>query len=338
MRRLLAVVFLLLGVPLLAAAPNAFYSKPTVVVYPFSTNSTSAIDREAISRLATVIASEMANTGKVVVTPAPPATERKDFLSVARLQRADYYVSGYISPLGNGVSVVEQVVSATSGIVVYSQTRQIVTFSDAAGQGDDLATFISRHANRGLADLPPPAEATPTPEPSSGPGANLNKLFSRRKRDASTPAPSTAPASSGTVAAAAARTTEPPKTVAAAPASSNADAFAVLAVAGAPEAALREAARDRVVARTAGVRAESTAAACNGHAPRALLSGILAVKPNGGSAAGGTATFELAATDCAGKVLWRESRSTEANTLALATEHAVDAAVDAYLHPPKRRR
>ncbi len=194
-RRLLAVVLVVLGVPLLAAAPNVFYTKATVVVYPFSTNSANALDREAIARLATIIATEMSNTGKVNVTPAPPGTDRKEYLSTARAQHADFYISGYISPLGDGVSVVEQVVSTTSGIVVYSQTRQIATFADAAGQGDDLATFVSGYANRGLAQITaPPPPPRPSPEPSSGTEANLNKLFSHHRRAASTPAPSAKPA------------------------------------------------------------------------------------------------------------------------------------------------
>ena len=48
--------------------------------------------------------------------PAPPGTERKDYLAVARAEHADYYIAGFLSPLAEGVSVVEQVVSTTSGI------------------------------------------------------------------------------------------------------------------------------------------------------------------------------------------------------------------------------
>ncbi|MDB5029272.1 MAG: hypothetical protein JWO66_2961, partial [Candidatus Eremiobacteraeota bacterium] len=139
MRRLLAVVLVaFLGLPLIAATPNSFAIKPVVIVYPFTANG-SSIDREASSRLATILATKMANTGTVSVVPPPPGTERKDYLAVARAHNADYYISGYISPLGNGVSMVEQVVSATTGIVVYSQSAQINTYEEAGGQGDDLA-------------------------------------------------------------------------------------------------------------------------------------------------------------------------------------------------------
>jgi len=335
----------MLALPLLAAAPNVFYSKPTVIVYPF-TSTTTTIDREASARLATIIATQMGSSGKVVVKPPPPETERKDYLTVARTQGADYYVSGYISALGTGVSVVEQVVSTTTGIVVYSQSTQLVTYQDAAGQGDDLATYISNHANRGLASVPsPPPQTSPSPVPSNGPEANLSRLFGRRKA-ASTPAPKPAPSAPAAaltnVTSPAPAATRAPATVAQAPstATTPASALVVLPVEGAPDAALRQLAEERVRARTGGERAASATAACSGRTPRAVLSGILAVKPNAGNN-GGSAIFELAAKSCGGEVLWRQSRSSEAagpQGVQTAVERAVDAAVEAYLNPPKARR
>ena len=164
MRRFLVVVLVMFfGLPLLAATPPPFSTKATVVVFPFTANG-SQIDREASSRLATIIATRMAETGTVTVIPPPPGTERKDFLSVARASNADYYIAGFISSLGNGVSVVEQVVSSATGIVVFSNTAQLSTYAEAAGQGDDLALFIARHANRAYSSIgtPPPA-TSPTP-------------------------------------------------------------------------------------------------------------------------------------------------------------------------------
>ena len=188
MRRLLAVCLVaFVGLPLLAAAPTSLSIKPSVIVYPFVATG-SSVDRVASSRLATLIATQMANTGKVTVLPPPPGTERKDYLATARAQNADYYVSGFISPLGAGVSLVEQVVSTTTGIVVFSQSTQITTYAEAAGQGDDLAQYISSHANRALAGIgTPPPQTSPTPAASNGPQANLTGLFNRRKK--ATPAP-----------------------------------------------------------------------------------------------------------------------------------------------------
>jgi TolB-like protein len=345
-RRLLAVVLVVLGLPLVAASPNVFYAKPTVIVYPFVSNGSSSIDREASSRLATIIATQMAATGKVTVTPPPPGTERKDYLSAARAHNADYYITGYISPLGSGVSMVEQVVSASSGIVVFSQSAQLTTYNDAAGQGDDLASFISNHANRGLAAVPttPPQSSSPTPVPSTGPEANLGKLFSRRKKAAATPAPAPKPASSAPAATVTNVTTPAPAAaravaVAPPPPPPGVAGYAVLPVEGAPDAALREHAEQRLLSATKGERVATLAAACAKTAPKAVLTGILGVKADGRG--GTTAIVELRATDCAGKVLWQQSRSSDATgsqSQAVAIDRAVEAVVGAYMNPPRRRR
>jgi len=350
-RRFLVVALVaLFSLPLLGAEPLLF-AKPSVIVYPFTAGA-SSVDREASSRLATIIATRMAETGQVTVIPPPPGTERKDYLSVARAHNADYYVSGYISPLGNGVSLVEQVVSTATGIVLFSQSGQINTYNEAAGQGDDLATFISRHANRGLAAIPTaPPRASPTPSATGGPEANLNKLFSSRKKQAATPKPTAAPRASPAAAPAArlSPTSVPapgptavpstaPRTVAAAPAA--AETLAVVPVEGPADAALREIATQHLLARTNGERAATAAAACAAHPVKAVLTGTLSTRPDA-QFGGAGATFELSAHDCAGKLLWHQTHSSDAGGAQgaqLATERAVEAAIGAYLNPPRRRR
>ncbi len=360
MRRLLVVLLVaFLGLPLVAASPPpSFYSKPNVIVFPFISNG-SSVDREASSRLATIIATSMANTGLVTVTPPPPGTDRKDYLNVARTNRSDYYVSGFISPLGNGVSIVEQVVSTATGIVVYSQSTQLNTYNDAAGQGDDLATFVSRHANRGLAAIgtPPPA-VSPTPSASNGPEANLGKLFSRKKKPAAKPtaSPTPKPIVNATAPAAALLNVTPPATTTAqrpaAPTSAPrtaspatvamaaaGESYAALPVTGTADAALRELATTHLTERAHAERAATAAAACTGHALKAVLAGTLTTTPD--ATGGGNAKFELTASDCSGKVLWRQTHGGDATGpqgLQTATERAVEGAIGAYLNPPKRRR
>jgi TolB-like protein len=350
-RRLIAVVLVaVLGLPLLAATPE-FAVKPTAIVYPFTATG-SSVDREASSRLATIIATEMANTGLVTVIPPPPGTERKDYLSVARAQNADYYVAGFISPLGNGVSLVEQLVSTTTGIVIFSQSTQLNTYNEAAAQGDDLAQFVAHHANRAFASIgTPPPQASPTPAPSSGPEANLGKLF-RRKKAAATPSASPKPVAAATEPAAALVNVAPtaparptpaptPKAVAAVPvAAGGTEHYAVLGVDGPADAALREHAAERLAAHAHAERAASTIAACGAQPVRAVFSGILAVRPDP-QFGGASATFELDATDCSGKVVWRESFTRDAGGAQgtqIATERAVDAAIGAYLNPPRPKR
>jgi TolB-like protein len=350
-RRLLAVCLVaFFGFPLVAGAQSSLLIKPSVIVYPFTATG-SSVDREASSRLATVIATRMADTGRVTVVPPPPGTERKDYLSVARAQRADYYVSGFISPLGTGVSLVEQVVSATSGIVVFSQSAQINTYAEAGGQGDDLAQFIAAHANRALAGIgTPPPPSSPTPAASGGPQANLTSILSRRKKSTPTPKPAAKPTPAPAASApASALTNVTPATAApravaaattAAPRAANAETYAVVPVAGSADAALRELATQRLVARTGGEHAQSAAAACAAHAVRAVLTGTLSVRRQT-IFGGGNARFELTASDCAGKVEWRQTHVSEAagtDGQHVATERAVDAAIAAYLERSKGGR
>lgn len=363
MRRLLAVLIAtFVALPLIAATPpSSVYTKPNVIVFPFTSNG-SSVDREASSRIATIIATSMANTGLVTVTPPPPGTQRKDYLTVARANGSEYYVAGFISPLGNGVSIVEQVVSAATGIVVFSQSAQLNTYPDAAGQGDDLAAFVSRHANRAFAAIgtPPPA-ASPTPAASNGPEANLGKLFGRKKKPAATAKPTAAPTSRPVVSAtapaaalvnvpapatsapraAATPTPTPRPAVAAAVAAvAAAETYAVVPVRGTASEALLELAESHLAERAHAERTATAAAACSsGHAPHAILAGLLTVTPEAPS--GGSAKFELTASDCSGRTLWHQTHGGNAigaQGLEAATVRAVEGAIGAYLNPPKPHR
>ncbi|HEV3088872.1 MAG TPA: hypothetical protein VGX96_16795, partial [Candidatus Elarobacter sp.] len=383
MRRFLVVALVaFFGLPLVAGAQTSLFAKPSVIVYPFSA-SASSIDREASSRLATIIATRMAETRQVTVIPPPPGTERKDYLSAARAHNADYYVAGFISPLGNGVSMVEQVVSTTTGIVLYSQTAQLNTYDEASGQGDDLAYFIAHHANRGLAAIgTAPPQTSPTPSATGGPQANVGKLFSRRKKATPTPKPTATAASANIVPTPPARGAVPapptaaprvapapptatpraataapraatvsavtptprpaavsavtptsaplpppsaaptaaPRTVAATTA--NAETIAVVPTEGSADAQLREIATQRLLAKTNGERVASAAAACGAHPVRAILSSTLSTRPDP-QFGGASATFEMSAHDCAGKLLWKQTHSNDAGGTAgaqLATE------------------
>ncbi len=109
----------------------------------------------------------------------------------------------------------------------------------------------------------------------------------------------------------------------------------MIAVDGPADRAAREAALARLVQQAHGEHAASAAAACGGHAPRGVLSGVLLMKENG---ANRTATFELDAKDCAGKTLFQQSATREGASVTQAVQRAVDAAVDAYLNPPRRGR
>jgi TolB-like protein len=349
-RRLVVVMFALLAFPLIAAGPADLSVKPSVVVYPFTPNG-SALNSETSSRLATIIATEMANTGKVTVIPPTPGTERKDYLTAARAVGADYYIAGFISPLGNGVSMVEQVVGVTSGIIVYSNTGQLTTYADAAGQGDQLAIFVSQYANRGLAAIgtPPPAPS-PTP-PAAGAGeANLGalgRLFGRKRQPAASPtpkpiiSPTPIPTPAGPASVAALTAPAPVvRTMIPRPLASPATAAtAVVPVLGTADPVLRGYATQHVAQIAHADQAETAAAACQVSPSRTVLAGTLGFRPE--SSGAGSATFELTASTCRGKVVWRKSFTEVASAAQggqLATQRAVEAALAAYLNPPKGRR
>lgn len=189
---MLALFALVLG--LLGAAPISLLPPPSVVVYPLLPND-STVDRETASRLATTIAARIGDSGDVKVLPPKPGAERKDYLAEAQREGADYYLSGYVSGLGTGVTAVIQLVSVQSGIVVYSLSNQMQTLREAEGPADTLRAAILRHAGRNLAgysapSAPPPATPTPAPSPSEG---NLGGIFRRRRPAAATPSPSPTP-------------------------------------------------------------------------------------------------------------------------------------------------
>jgi TolB-like protein len=352
-RSVVAVFAVLVALTLLAAGPaTSILATPTLVIYPFSVNG-GEVSKEAGSRLAITIATQIANLGGVNVKPATPGIEREKYLDAARNAGADYYIAGYVTPLGDGVSVVEQLVSAQTGIVVYSNTAQVRTYGDAAGQGDVLREALLRHQTRNLsayAAQPPPANS-PTPAPGTAAQANLGRLFGRRRRSA-TPAPSPSaspPATPATPATAIARASARPahtpqsSPVAVAPRASD---FGVLAIGGTAEgerrtftgAAIRNdiIANHRRVADIGGTR-ES---ACSRNTVGTLLGGNLST--HNYTLLGQrqtTATLELLAYDCAGNLVYRRTFAHDAHgSWRNAVDRVVSKAVATFLREPANSR
>lgn len=191
--RILSLALLAASVVWLGATP-AILAVPRVVVYPLTVNGDA--QQDAGDRLAVLFAQQMSENGVEVVPPVP-GTQRSDFLKAARKLNCDYYVTGFITPLGAEVTVVEQVVSTTSGTVVASNSAELLTYADASGQGALLASLVRRHAERALAPLNDTNAAAATPEPKqSGPETSLSKLgniFKRKPRVAPSPSPSASP-------------------------------------------------------------------------------------------------------------------------------------------------
>jgi hypothetical protein len=191
-RILSTLAFALLGAFALMGAYTS--APPVVVVYPLTVSA--GANPEAGSNIAVLIAQGLAQHG-VTVKPAPPGTQRADYLTAAQAAGADYYVTGFLSALGDEVSMVLQAVSTSSGSIVNSTTTVVKTYAEAAGQAEPLAQAILRHSGRELAELDEPRPSgTDTPQPSrsdKGNEANLTGLgaiFHHRPKATPTPAAS----------------------------------------------------------------------------------------------------------------------------------------------------
>lgn len=208
MRRFPALLLLCLSVALVAAAPPPKATPspaptpapaaspvhlPLVVVYPFEASSD--IKADVGQRAAQLFVQQMNAAGGIDTILAPANVKRADYLTNARKLNGDYYVAGYMTPLGEGVSLVEQVVSTQSGTITYGATAQIVSFEDATSQAVTIHDAIeARERSLSAAYSAAQAEATSTPAPKqnqvSRSFSDIAGLFKRRGKE--TPSPSAA--------------------------------------------------------------------------------------------------------------------------------------------------
>jgi len=184
LRRLLAF-FVLCALPLVAvAAPKAtpkpaptpaptatpaFVGKPIVMIFPFETPSD--LDPKYGNAIANIYAQVMAQSNEVTVLALPPVIKREDYQTYAHIHHADYYVSGYIQPIGSGAAIVAQVVDVTSDISVYSATTQVSDVQDIGSQALSALEVIRQAAGIGRQQIQT-ADATPQPQPSTSAGAS----------------------------------------------------------------------------------------------------------------------------------------------------------------------
>lgn len=176
--------------PTPAAAPQQ--ALPLVVVFPFDISSDLKAGTGASA--AQVFAQQMNNDGGIDAITGPSTIKRADYAKYAASVNALYYVAGYMTPLGNGVSLVEQVVATRSGTIVFGQTAQIESIEDASAQAAYIHDGILAREKQ-LADAYTAAQAQATPTPEAGNQADLGKglagikgLF-KHNRSAATPAP-----------------------------------------------------------------------------------------------------------------------------------------------------
>ncbi len=133
--------------PTPSPSPTPTPAPPTVLIYPFTVNGEA--DKRAGGKLASLYTKEIQTMGGVVIkAPSTPNVDRKAYLDSAIKDGVDYYLSGYITPLGEQVAVVQQLVSTQSGAIIWASTAQMLTYSDAADQADTIRKVVLAHAGR----------------------------------------------------------------------------------------------------------------------------------------------------------------------------------------------
>ncbi|GAC1392011.1 MAG: hypothetical protein NVSMB31_09790 [Vulcanimicrobiaceae bacterium] len=178
--------------PIASAAPVA----PVVVLYPFTVNGDA--DKNAGNKMVALFAAQMTASGGLIIKPVPASpVQRADYLTNALKNGADYYISGYMTPLGDEVALVEQVVSTSSGAIVWSSTATVLTYGDALTQADTIKKVVIGHAGRVEASYKQQqALATPVPGPANGAQTSIGSilgLLHRGGRSAPAPRPTLAP-------------------------------------------------------------------------------------------------------------------------------------------------
>jgi hypothetical protein len=165
---------------------------PLVVVYPFDVSSD--LKAGTGEAAAEVFMRQMNADGGIDTIEGPASVKRADYLKYAKSVNAAYYIAGYMTPLGNGVSLVEQVVSTLSGAIVSGQTAQIESLEDATAQATAIHDGILERENAiNQAYQQAQAQATSTPAASNeaniGKGlAGLAGMFHRKGAQTSAPA------------------------------------------------------------------------------------------------------------------------------------------------------
>ena len=156
----LAVALLGAGVPLSTA--------PTLVIFPF--RQAQGLDPRYGSDYVTKLGGVLKDRAAIKVVMADPATLPVDYLHTTKADEGDYYLTGFIAPPANGSqAVIEQVVSARSGTIVWSSTAHISNVQDILDQGPIVEAALLAYATRGyftiLNPTPKPAAPPPTPAP-----------------------------------------------------------------------------------------------------------------------------------------------------------------------------
>lgn len=209
MRRHLAVFVLFASALLVAATPKPLTTPPpaptaaptlpgsivpNVLIYPYE--APSDLDPRYGTAVAQIFSQVMTQTGGVKVLAIPSGIKRVDYQKYARVQHADYYISGYIQPIGQTAAVVTQVVDVNSDISVWNATINVTDVQDIGSQALTARTVVLEAAGVQRPGINAGPANTPTPSSTAGASTSLTNvlgdLFHGKAKPKATPAVSVA--------------------------------------------------------------------------------------------------------------------------------------------------
>jgi hypothetical protein len=290
-------------------------------VYPFETPSD--VDPRTGGAIANIYTQVMAQAGGLNVLPIPANIRREDWGKYAHSQRADYYVSGYVQPIGAGAAIVARVVDANSEIAVYSATTQIQNVPDIASQALTARTVVLQAAGVNRPDVA--TQGSPTPAPAaSGNGAQYNVgnvlaqvggLFKHGKNVAAGPTP--------------APIVKPRMSVIVARLNGNASAGDISSSTDDLFRAMNAFYKTSMTRANAGNLAREADSICGTNRQNTIASGVLDSSHSGGLHPHNSYTFTLNVYTCFGSVLYSNTQTNDDK------RKAVNDAVSAYVkdHP-----
>lgn len=329
MRRHLAVFLLFAGALLLAATPKPLATPlaaptaaptllgttvPTVLVYPFE--APSDIDPRYGTAVAQIFAQVMTQTGGVKVLAIPSGIQRVDYQKYAHVQHADYYISGYIQPIGQTAAIVTQVVDVNSDISVYSTTTNIADVNDVASQALTSRKVVLEAAGVERPEINAGPANTPTPSASAGASTSLTNvlgdLFSHKPKTKATAGP-----------AATATPSKPTRGVLVVRLAGNAQSNVVNTATGDLYRAMNVYYNAVMSGVATGNVSKSADSICGNSRDNTIASGTLNAQHVGGIRAHESYTFTLNIYTCFGAVLYTNTETDD--NYAKAVLDAVDA-------------
>lgn len=304
------------------AGPTPDGITPTVVIYPFETPSD--LDPRTGRAIAQIYSQVLSESGGLKVLAIPSNIKREDWTKFAHSEHADYYVSGFVQPIGNIAAIVARVVDVSSEIAIFSQTTEIQNVPDVAAQALNTRTVIMQAAgvDRPQQVVQSTTKATPTPRNTEGASYNVNSVLSGVgglfKRGSKTTAAATpAPAK------------KPPMAMIVAHLSGNASSGDLSQATDDLFRAMNAYYTATMSNANSSNLAKQADSICGTNRRNTIASGILDAKRIGGLRSHNSYTFTLNVYTCFGAVLYTNTQTDEDK------RKAVRAAVDAYniAHP-----